>query len=71
VVFGGTWRTLVGVAKSQPSPRPRRRRATDDPAAERPVLPAASRDELDIGWGDDESRRDEEWYRRERPPHHE
>jgi hypothetical protein len=32
-----------------------------------------SSDERDIGWGDDprDLVRDDEWYRRERPPHHE
>jgi hypothetical protein len=39
---------------------------------ERPVLPDVTRDESDEGWGDDRDadRRDEAWYRRERPPHH-
>ncbi|MGI8680461.1 MAG: hypothetical protein ACR2LX_17610 [Jatrophihabitans sp.] len=36
-----------------------------------PVLPSTSRDESDVGWGDLPGRRDEDWYRRERPPHHE
>ena len=38
-----------------------------------PVLPDASTDEASAGWGDDpeEQKRDGEWYRRERPPHHE
>lgn len=47
------------------------RRPQDD---ERPVLPDVSRDETGEGWGDDRDARDardEEWYRRERPPHHE
>ncbi len=37
-----------------------------------PVLPALTRDELDVGWGDERtaSQRDDEWYLRERPPHH-
>jgi hypothetical protein len=35
-----------------------------------PVLPDVSRDELDVGWGDEPSERDDDWYRRERPPHH-
>jgi hypothetical protein len=47
------------------SPPPQR---PDEP--EPPVLPDVSRDELDIGWGDEPGERDEEWYRRERPPHH-
>jgi hypothetical protein len=42
------------------------RRADDEP-----VLPEPARDERDIGWGDAPSERDDEWYRRERPPHHE
>jgi len=29
-----------------------------------------SRDETDVGWGDPPGRRDDDWYRRERPPHH-
>ena len=39
--------------------------------AEEPVLPQVSRDELDVGWGDEPGERDDDWYRRERPPHHE
>jgi hypothetical protein len=37
------------------------------------VLPEVSSDERDLGWGDDPGagRRDDDWYRRERPPHHE
>jgi len=38
--------------------------------AEDPVLPQVSRDELDVGWGDEPGERDDDWYRRERPPHH-
>jgi hypothetical protein len=34
-------------------------------------LPEISRDESDVGWGDEPGERDDEWYRRERPPHHE
>jgi hypothetical protein len=43
------------------------------PDAERdePVLPTVSRDEVDVGWGDEPGERDDDWYRRERPPHHE
>lgn len=37
----------------------------------RPVLPTRSADESDVGWGDEPSRRDADWYRHERPPHHE
>ena len=36
-----------------------------------PVLPQASRDERDEGWGDGPAQRDDAWYERERPPHHE
>jgi hypothetical protein len=39
---------------------------------EPPVLPQVSRDEEDRGWGDRPSSddRDDDWYQRERPPHH-
>jgi hypothetical protein len=49
--------------------KPKRR----DRKRDEPVLPQVSRDETDVGWGEepDERRRDDEWYRRERPPHHE
>jgi hypothetical protein len=47
-------------------PQPRRRTVDAEP-----VLPDVTRDERDLGWGDDPSERDDEWYRRERPPHHE
>jgi hypothetical protein len=46
--------------------RSARRRSKDEP-----VLPDVSRDEADVGWGDDPGERDADWYRRERPPHHE
>ena len=49
-----------------------------DPAAppvdDEPVLPKVSTDERDDGWGDGgpgERGRDDQWYRDERPPHHE
>ncbi len=50
-------------------PKPARPPAPDDD----PVLPETTRDERDAGWGDDpqSGRRDDDWYRRERPPHHE
>jgi hypothetical protein len=41
------------------------------PEREEPVLPDVTRDERDVGWGDEPPERDDEWYRRERPPHHE
>jgi len=42
------------------------------PSPEPPTLPNVPDDERDVGWGDDPNsgRRDEDWYRRERPPHH-
>ena len=51
---------------------PRDRRRPDRPDRdERPVLPEITEDERALGWGDERNERDEEWYRRERPPHHE
>jgi hypothetical protein len=52
-------------------PGPRRdgdkgRRHKDD----EPVLPDRTGDERDVGWGDPPAERDDDWYRRERPPHH-
>jgi hypothetical protein len=40
------------------------------------VLPEQTGDDRDTGWGDDERvaaerERADEWYERERPPHHE
>jgi hypothetical protein len=49
----------------EPPDRARRRGERDEP-----VLPETTRDERDVGWGDEPSERDDEWYRRERPPHH-
>jgi len=36
------------------------------------TLPDRSRDEHDVGWGERPGRddRDDDWYLRERPPHH-
>jgi hypothetical protein len=51
-------------ANSNPTPDPRPGQRDD------PVLPDVSSDELDVGWGDEPAERDDEWYRRERPPHH-
>jgi hypothetical protein len=45
----------------------RSKRERDD----EPVLPETTRDEREPGWGDEPVERDDEWYRRERPPHHE
>jgi len=52
-------------------------RSGDRPPAggpvDRPVTPDVARDDTDLGWGDDlwsgRGERDEDWYRRERPPH--
>jgi hypothetical protein len=43
------------------------------PVDNEPVLPAVPDDERDEAWGDraEGGRRDADWYRRERPPHHE
>jgi hypothetical protein len=43
------------------------------PDLEDAVLPTMSGDEQATAWGDDAAAqdRDVEWYRRERPPHHE
>jgi hypothetical protein len=49
-------------AEPSPVPRPAKR--------EEPVLPDVSSDELAVGWGDEPGERDDEWYQRERPPHH-
>jgi len=38
--------------------------------AHEPEARQVSRDETDEGWGDRPTGRDDEWYRRERPPHH-
>ena len=48
------------------------RKPNSSPPDDEPVLPDVTSDERDRGWGDDRDggRRDEEWYRRERPPHH-
>ncbi|HEU5267792.1 MAG TPA: hypothetical protein VFU35_13875 [Jatrophihabitans sp.] len=57
--------------------RRRERLAGGARSPEPPTLPDRAQDDLDIGWGDGPSEpgrvsdRDEAWYRRERPPHHE
>jgi hypothetical protein len=60
---------------SGPAGRAGRHRTRDDDGGrdEEPVLPDRPLDERDVGWGDDpeSGRRDDDWYRRERPPHHE
>jgi hypothetical protein len=37
---------------------------------EEPVLPDVPPDETDERWGDEPRERSDDWYRRERPPHH-
>lgn len=69
---------------SEPEPAPARDRSTttdDGPAAirdvaaavrdEPPVLPRVTRDEAGEGWGERPSPDDDDFYLRERPPHHE
>lgn len=60
-------------AEQGPARVPAQPRTAQPPARQRdqPVLPTVSRDETDVGWGDEPSERDADWYRRERPPHHE
>ena len=53
--------------QQRPQPKPKPRRDHDD----EPVLPDGTSDERGAGWGDEPGRRDDDWYRRERPPHHE
>lgn len=64
-------RTLVHMAGEEGErnrdPKPTLRPPARD---DEPLLPDVSRDELDVGWGDEPSERDDDWYRRERPPHH-
>jgi hypothetical protein len=35
-----------------------------------PVLPDRTTDETNLGWGDESSGYDDDWYLNERPPHH-
>lgn len=46
--------------------------SSSDPTDDEPVLPRVTRDEAAGGWGErpDDDRSDD-WYLRERPPHHE
>jgi hypothetical protein len=50
--------------------RTRRARRTDADDDE-PVLPAVTSDERGESWGERGSERSDDWYLRERPPHHE
>ena len=57
-----------------PAPRPKRprhARRDDGGPDDGPVLPDVTRDETEAGWGEESARRDDDWYRQERPPHHE
>jgi hypothetical protein len=40
------------------------------PAVERPVLDEPADEDRPESWGDREGGRDDDWYLRERPPHH-
>jgi hypothetical protein len=55
-------------ARPEPAAMPSKIAAPSEP----PVLPKTSRDDQDLGWGDrpNSDDRDDDWYRRERPPHH-
>jgi hypothetical protein len=58
------------VPASSPNPPRRASRPADGDA---PTLPDRAEDDRDLGWGDDPAagERDDDWYVRERPPHHE
>lgn len=58
------------MAEVEPPEEPARESARARQRAGEPVLPDRPRDETDVGWGDEPAERDDEWYRRERPPHH-
>ncbi|HET8583911.1 MAG TPA: hypothetical protein VFL65_11715 [Jatrophihabitans sp.] len=63
-----------GGSPSRPERGAARRRPSGRDASvpdDEPVLPDVTRDERDVGWGDEPGERDADWYRRERPPHHE
>jgi hypothetical protein len=59
--------------ESEPVSDPSRAHPAGDTAGdtEPPVLPDITTDERRVGWGDEDDERDADWYRRERPPHHE
>ena len=57
---------------SRPSRRRRRSRSTRRPilpAPSAPILPAQSREDTDVGWGDYAERDDSDRLLRDRPPH--
>jgi hypothetical protein len=66
-----------GVVSRQRGTEPVKAAGITDPpepaVVDEPVISDRSGDDRDEGWGDDprDGRRDEQWYRRERPPHHE
>jgi hypothetical protein len=61
----------VPTAPQAPHPAEPSERLEPSGPDEAPVLPQRSADEDDMGWGDrDERAERDEWYRRERPPHH-
>ena len=66
---------------SEPRPAPGDEAEHPDPAREAArrrrqakvfgeVLPEGTRDEQAGGWGDRDEGRDDDWFRREVPPHH-
>lgn len=67
-------RTTGGVEESAEAPAEDRGRFTVRrvvrPPREEPKRREVSVDETDLGWGDGPSARDDDWYKRERPPHH-
>jgi hypothetical protein len=58
--------SVVHPSSTEAAVRRHSRRPEDQP----PVLPDRSSDETEIGWGDESSRYDDDWYLNERPPHH-
>jgi hypothetical protein len=58
---------MVGMPAKEPPQRsgPVQRAGQDDA----PVLPAQSREDTDVGWGEHPEPDDEERLRRDRPPH--
>ena len=50
--------------------RKHRRKPSEPRPDDEPLLPDTTRDESHEGWGEERGERDADWYRRERPPHH-
>ena len=63
---------MTDVVEPSAEPGQQVRESTDAPVDDEPVLPRVTRDEAAGGWGErpDDDRSDD-WYLRERPPHHE